>query len=198
MGAGTKTFESLEKALAVAPKEKQLKIISLDDLRIKKEAFKNLLPLYSLKAAAGYFGNGEPVEPEGWIEVQGFGTLNERMFVARAVGRSMEPKIYDGDYLVFRANPVGSRVGKIVLVQYRGPEDPDTGGAYTVKKYDSEKVPDGEGGWKHERIVLSPLNPEYIPIVQEEDREQSLKVIAEYVGKLSSRVRIKSQYSSEG
>ncbi len=185
MSAGTKSFESLAKALAVAPIEKQLKIISLDDLRIKKEAFKSLLPLYSLKAAAGYFGNGEPVEPEGWIEVQGFGTLDERMFVARAVGRSMEPKIYDGDYLVFRANPVGSRIGKTVLVQYRGLADPETGGAYTVKKYDSEKVPDGEGGWKHTRILLLPLNPEYSTIVLEEDRAQSLKVIAQYVGRLS-------------
>jgi hypothetical protein len=185
MSAGTKSFESLAKALAVAPTEKQLKIISLDDLRIKKEAFKSLLPLYSLKAAAGYFGNGEPVEPEGWIEVQGFGTLDERMFVARAVGRSMEPKIYDGDYLVFRANPVGSRIGKTVLVQYRGLADPETGGAYTVKKYDSEKVPDGEGGWEHTRILLLPLNPEYSTIVLEEDRAQSLKVIAQYVGRLS-------------
>jgi len=30
------------------------------------EAFKTLLPLYTLKAAAGYFGSGEAVEPEGW------------------------------------------------------------------------------------------------------------------------------------
>lgn len=87
--------------------------------------------------------------------------------------------------LVFRADPVGSRVGKIVLVQYRGPEDPETGGAYTVKKYDSEKVPDGEGGWKHERIVLSPLNLEYAPIALEEDQAESVNVVAEVVGKLA-------------
>ena len=45
----------------------------------------------------------------------------------RAVGRSMEPMIHDGDFLVFRANPVGTRQGKIVLAQYRGPADPETG-----------------------------------------------------------------------
>jgi len=148
--------------------------------------FKKFLPVYSLKAAAGYFGEGEAVEPEGWVEVDGFGTLDERMFVACAVGRSMEPRIYDGDYLVFRANPVGSRVGKIVLVQYRGPEDPETGGAYTVKKYDSEKVPDGDGGWRHQRIILSPLNTEYSPIVLEPEQAGSIKVIAEYLGKVNS------------
>ncbi|RJR43507.1 MAG: hypothetical protein C4576_14195 [Desulfobacteraceae bacterium] len=157
--------------------------------------FKRFLPVYSLKAAAGYFGEGEAVESEGWVEVDGFGTLDERMFVAQAVGHSMEPKIQDGDYLVFRANPVGSRIGKIVLVQYRGPADPETGGAYTVKKYDSEKVPDGEGGWKHNKIMLSPLNPEYAPIVLEENLDESVHVIAECLGKIGAQVAL-SQMST--
>jgi hypothetical protein len=77
--------------------------------------------------------SGEAVEPEGWVEADGVGRLDERMFVCRAVGRSMEPAIRDGDYLVFRAKPAGTRQGKIVLAQYRGPADPDTGGAFTVK-----------------------------------------------------------------
>jgi uncharacterized protein len=170
------------KSLAVSPPEKQLKIVSLEDYRVKKEAFKSLLPVYTLKAAAGYFGNGEAIEPLGWVEVKGFGTLDDRMFVAQAVGRSMEPKIYDGDFLVFRANPAGSRIGKIVLAQYRGPADPETGGSYTVKKYQSEKVADEEGSWRHERIILSPLNPEFSPIVLGPDQALSVKVIAEYIG----------------
>ena len=89
------------------------------------------------KAAAGYFGQGESVEPEGGIEAEGLGRLSEQMFVCRAVGRSMEPAIRDGDFLVFRAKPAGSRSGKTVLVQYRGPADPDTDGAFTVKRYSS-------------------------------------------------------------
>ena len=153
----------------------------------KEQWFKRYLPVYSLKAAAGYFGKGEAVEPEGWVEVDGFGKLDERMFVAKAVGRSMEPKILDGDYLVFKANPAGSRIGKIVLAQYRGPEDPETGGKYTVKKYDSEKVPDEEGGWRNIRITLSPLNPEFSPIILKEDSEDAVKVIAEYLGTLEAR-----------
>jgi len=152
----------------------------------KEECFKKLLPVYSLKAAAGYFGEGEPVEPEGWLEVHGFGSLDERMFIARVVGRSMEPKIGDGDYAVFRANPAGSRIGKIVLVQYRGPEDPETGGAYTVKKYNSEKVVDETGGWQHKQIVLSPLNPEFSQIIIDEEEAGAVKVIAEYIGKITN------------
>ena len=81
--------------------------------------FREYLPFYSLRAACGCFGDGEPVECEGWVKVEGVGKLDERMFVVRASGRSMEPKIHDGDLCVMRAHPVGSRQGKIVLAQKR-------------------------------------------------------------------------------
>ena len=75
------------------------------------------VPFYSLKAACGYFGEGEDVQETGWINVSGHGKLNRNMFVVRACGNSMEPRIKDGDYCLFRSNVVGSRNGKIVLVQ---------------------------------------------------------------------------------
>lgn len=162
----------------------QLQLFSLDDERIKREAFKTLLPLYTLKAAAGYFGNGEAVEIEGWVAADGIGRLDDQMFVCRAVGRSMEPAIRDGDYMVFRAKPAGTRQGKIVLVQYRGPADPDTGGSYAVKRYLSEKQSDDEGGWRHTRITLSPVNPEYSPIVLDQADAESVQVVGEFVAVL--------------
>lgn len=146
-----------------------------------RDKFKTLLPLYTLKAAAGYFGNGEEVEPEGWVEARDAGPLDEQMFVARAVGKSMEPTICDGALAVFRANPTGTRKGKIVLAQYRGSADPETGGAFTVKKYSSEKRPDDEGGWRHTKIVLSPLNPDYQPIVIPEKHAGDFAIVAEFV-----------------
>jgi SOS-response transcriptional repressor LexA len=178
--AGVKSLAELAASLVVPRPEPQLKLISLEDERSKREAFKKLLPLYSLKAAAGYFGNGEAVDPEGWIEAEGVGKLDDRMFVCRAVGRSMEPAIRDGDYVVFRAKPVGSRQGKIVLAQYRGPADPDTGGAFTVKRYSSEKMAADEV-WRHARIVLSPTNPEYQPIILQASNEEQIRVVGEYV-----------------
>ncbi len=149
--------------------------------------FGDYLPVYSLQAAAGYFGEGKAVDPEGWIEAGGFGRLDKKMFVARAVGRSMEPRIHDGDLLVFRSQPVGSRQGKIVLVQYHGLADPETGGSYTVKRYISEKSSSVEGEWKHTKITLEPLNPEFRPIVIEPEDEGTIQVIAEYIGRLGSR-----------
>ena len=109
------------------------------------------------------------------------GRLDERMFVCRAVGRSMEPRIHDGDCVVFRAKPAGTRQGRIVLVQYRGAADPDTGGSYTVKRYSSEKVAAEGGDWRHARIVLSPTNPEYEPIVFSPEESGHVEVIAEMV-----------------
>ena len=182
MAAGVRSLAELSDALVRTRPEPQLRLISLDDERVKREAFKTLLPLYSLKAAAGYFGNGEAVEPESWLEADGLGRLDENMFVCRAVGRSMEPTIRDGDYLVFRAKPTGTRQGKIVLAQYRGPDDPDTGGAFTVKRYSSEKERnDEEGGWHHTKVTLSPTNLEYSPIVLSVRDAESVHIIAEFV-----------------
>jgi type III restriction enzyme len=181
LASGVRTLAALAEAVVQARPEPQLRLISLQDERIQREAFKTLLPLYTLKAAAGYFGSGEAVEPEGWIEADGVGRMDDQMFVCRAVGRSMEPGIRDGDFVVFRAKPAGTRQGKIVLAQYRGPADPETGGAFTVKRYSSEKEADGEGGWRHTRVVLAPTNPEFSPIILSKRDAESVQVVAEFV-----------------
>lgn len=110
--------------------------------------------------------------------------LDDQMFIARAMGRSMEPQIHDGDLCVFRAKPVGSRQGKIVLAQYRGPADPDTGGAFTVKRFSSTKRADEESEWRHETITLSPLNSDFKPIVLKPETEGDVEVIAELIAVL--------------
>lgn len=184
MATGVRTLAELSVTFAKGRPEPLLKPIGLDDPRVKHDAYKTLLPLYSLKAAAGYFGQGEAVEPEGWLEVDGIGKLDEQMFVCQAVGRSMEPAIKDGDYLLFRAQPKGTRQGKIVLAQYRGPADPDTGGSFTVKKYSSKKVLHEDGFWHHTRVVLSPTNRNYKPIEIPESDAASFQILAEYLDTL--------------
>jgi type III restriction enzyme len=184
LASGVKSLADLAASQLMPRPTPQLTLISLDDARVKREAFKSLLPLYSLKAAAGYFGRGEETEPEAWVEAEGFRKLDEQMFVARAVGRSMEPTIHDGDLLVLRANPTGTRQGKIVLAQYRGPADPETGGAFTIKRYSSEKLGTEDGEWRHARIVLSPLNKEFSPIVIPAEEADHFRVVAEFLAVL--------------
>jgi hypothetical protein len=76
----------------------------------------------------------------------------------------MEPRIPSDSYCVFSADVVGSRQGKIVLVQHHEISDPDTGGSFTVKEYWSKKKVEPDGTWAHEKIVLQPLNKAYDPL----------------------------------
>jgi len=94
----------------------------------------------------------------------------------------MEPRIHDGDYCVFRFNPKGSRNGKIVLAQYRGPADPETGGSYTVKEYHSVKTTSSGDEWRHEKILLKPLNPDFEPIELFPETAEDFQIVAELIG----------------
>ncbi len=47
-----------------------------------------------------------------------------------------------------------------------------------VKRYRSEKTVTGDS-WRHEKIILEPLNPDYDPFVIEGNPEDRLTVIAE-------------------
>jgi uncharacterized protein len=139
------------------------------------------LPLYSLKAACGKFSEWQSVEEEGWIKVEGVGKLNKSMYVVRAKGNSMLPKIKDGDLCVFRANVVGSRQNKIVLVQHNNFYDSENEGSYSIKKYSSEKVIDKiTGEWQHEKIILKPENIEYENIIIKD--EDGFVVVGEFIG----------------
>jgi len=141
----------------------------------------DFLPIYSIQAACGAFGEGQDAEELGWVKIEGLGKLNKNMFVVQAKGDSMEPRIPDGSLCVFRTNVVGSRNNKIVLVQHRDTFDSDHGGSYSIKTYTSEKSFDKETGeWMHERIVLKPLNAEFAPITILED--DNFSVIGEFIG----------------
>lgn len=140
------------------------------------------MPLVPLQAAAGAFGDPQHVEEEGWewVTVETGRQLRLGMFVAQVVGRSMEPAIPDGSYCLFVAPVTGTRQGKTVLVQLRDATDPETGERYTVKRYESEKAM-GEDSWRHERITLKPVNPDFEPIMLNGTDEGQVQVVAEVV-----------------
>ncbi|MEO5926578.1 MAG: S24 family peptidase [Bryobacteraceae bacterium] len=139
----------------------------------RPQPFRTHLPRFTLAVAAGKFLDNEEITEDGWEEAPVGLRLHENMFVARIVGQSMEPRIPDGSLCVFRSGVVGSRQGKLVLVEYQGG---GTNDRYTVKRYHSEKNSSGE----HERVRLEPLNPEFDAwdLDPEEDR---FRVIAEFI-----------------
>jgi len=144
----------------------------------EKSRFKTCVPLFSLQAAAGGFGEEQMVEPEGWVEPNVRRKLGEGMFVAQVVGKSMEPRIPDGSYCLFQKSVAGTRQNKIVLVKLRSSLDPESGERFTVKQYSSEKV-ETEEGWRHMRIELRPVNPDYEVIVVDPQESEQLQVLAE-------------------
>lgn len=109
------------------------------------------------------------------------------MFVAQVVGESMNRVVPNGAWALFRSNPQGSREGKVVLVQHREIQDAETGGHFTLKRYQSEKEQAPDGTWRHTRIVLCPDSDRegYEPIVIEEAEEAELQMIAELIGVIS-------------
>jgi len=129
------------------------------------------LPLYSVRAAATRFGESMDAEPERWVRTRPGLRLNESMFVAHVVGRSMEPRIPDGSLCVFRAWGGGTKKGRLLLIEMYG--ESDFAARYTIKRYRSV----GEGDEK--RVILEPLNPEFEAF--ELESEDGFWVIAEFV-----------------
>jgi len=128
---------------------------------IPVQPFQTHVPLFSLRAAAGSLGEEMESTAEDWVPAPDGLRLTPDLFVAHVVGRSMEPRIPDGSLNLFRLHPVGSRQGKILLIQRFGSVDETA--RYTVKRYTSRKVYRDEEQWQHEQIRLEPLNPEFSP-----------------------------------
>lgn len=152
------------------------------------DRFKSCVPLTTLRAAAGRFSEEQAdlddraEWAEEWVTWDGAPAFERGMFVAKVQGDSMEPKVPNGSYCLFRQPRGGSREGRTLLVWHSGISDPYTGGQYTLKVYNSEKVVDSEGVWRHARIVLKPMNPAHQPIVLSPESEDQVRVIAELVG----------------
>ncbi len=138
-----------------------------------------VLPVYSLRAAAGRFGEDMEAEPEERIAAPPGLRVTPHTFAVHVKGRSMEPLLPDGCIAVFRKLG-GTRQGKRVLVRRRATSE--GGGEFTVKEYHSDKRATEEG-WKHERIVLKPLNPDFDEITLVNDGEY--EVLGEFVAVLA-------------
>jgi len=148
--------------------------------------YENAVPIFNLKIAAGQFGEEQQIEDYDWVELPDSFRPQQGHFVTRVVGESMNRRIPNGAWCLFKANPGGSRNGKIVIVQHRDIQDPDTGGSFTIKRYHSEKVIDGDL-WHHKKIVLYPDSniSSYKPIEIEKEGLSELRVIGELIAVLS-------------
>lgn len=143
--------------------------------------FENSIPLYSLKVAAGEFGEIQQVEDVQWLNLPEKIKPSKDLFVCQVIGESMNKVIPNGALCLFRKYSGGSRNGQIVLVENTNLHDSDFGSCYTVKEYESKKYED-EDGWKHHSIILKPLSTDssYENIVLEDEDMSTFKVIGTF------------------
>ena len=152
------------------------------------QPYRNAVPVFDLQLAAGNFSEDQWSAPCDWVELPEAFVAKEGFFVSRVVGESMNRRIPNGSWCLFKASPFGSREGKTVLVQLRDRQDPETGGRYTVKVYHSTKRM-GEDTWEHAAITLKPDSslPGFLEIVFKNEPEQELTIRGELVAVLGQR-----------
>ena len=133
--------------------------------------YRSWLPVYSLEAACGPLAEGVAVEAEGWIKAEGCGKLDETMFVVKTKGLSMKGLIPEGAYVILRKLGGGDLEGKTLLIQRNDVSDPESGGAYTIKRF----------ARKRDRVVLEGRRPEFnIVIADPGDLARVYRPIAEF------------------
>jgi uncharacterized protein len=180
----SKTAEAPVVVLSENPKHEALPFRKLD--RAAVEPFVNSVPLVDLKFAAGAFGDvgSFDVTECDWVELPSHFRPQPGLFVAQVMGESMNRRIPNGSWCLFKANPVGTKQGKIVVAQHRSVYDPDLGGSFTVKIYTSEKHVVSDDSWRHVKVVLSP------------DSDASSMKAIEIRGTSAAEVRIVAEFVS--
>ncbi|TDP77707.1 type I restriction enzyme R subunit [Bradymonas sediminis] len=158
--------------------------------------YENCVPLLNLKAAAGAFSEAQTVaefsnrylfsDEAQWATLPDYLKAMPGFFVAQVIGESMNRRIPNGAYCLFRAHPGGTRNGKVVLAQHRDLYDDAAGAGYTIKLYRSEKQPHADGTLRHTRIWLEPdsTDARFEPIEIEQDTAEEFRILAELVAVL--------------
>lgn len=161
-------FEELERVMAqgntirfrTPDAKKEVRELSETPEPVEIRPFERHLPLYAdLRAIAGTFDHSREHDPDAleWVDAGELGALNADMFVMRIQGRSMEPRIQDGDFAVFQRIKGAPPEGKIVLASLRA-DGTEAEVSLVVKRLDLETDAAGL------RYRLSSLNPEFPPI----------------------------------
>jgi transcriptional regulator with XRE-family HTH domain len=134
------------------------------------------VPVMSLQAAASRFGGARNVEVSAWLRLKGArqSQLVGR-FVAQVRGRSMAPAVPSGALALFRSPVVGPLEGRVIVAELRDHSDPETGGAYVLKRVGSVELRP-RGGLQ---LQLRSDNPDFAPLLVDADDSNELRIIAE-------------------
>jgi SOS-response transcriptional repressor LexA len=166
-----------------------------EEKRIKRPVQKELyfpseyrIPFYNIYAAAGSFSEMQTSKEFALIDVpQKYS--DERYFAVKVVGESMNRRIPNGSICIFRQPVIGSRNGKILLIENYSKHDQDLNSHFTVKTYTSSKTVTEEG-WQHNSIILKPNSTDTsykeIVITKENTEDFQFNVVGEFIGILDN------------
>lgn len=140
------------------------------------------VPFFNLNVAAGEFLSSPKDYNVHYIEIEEYMYNSADFFACQITGESMNKIIPNNSVVLFKKYSGGSRNGEICLVQSTDIQDPDTGGEFTVKEYESKKAYDIDG-WEHSEIILKPrsYDKSYKNIVLKSDEITDFKVVGIYV-----------------
>jgi uncharacterized protein len=166
--------EYLKDNMVTYQKDIPFRILPVEEVK----PYVNAVPLVDITVAAGNFSDLQIQTDFDWIELPFHIAVKEGYFVCKVIGESMNKKIPNGSYCLFKKDFGGSREGKIVLVESTYVQDSDFGSGYTVKEYHSVKHFENDQ-WHHQSISLQPLSydSDFETIELEEDALNSLKVV---------------------
>lgn len=145
--------EYLQNHIETYKKEIPFRILPFDEVK----PYVNSIPLIDITAAAGSFSEIQSHSELTWVEPPLNVSARKDYFVCKVIGESMNKRIPNGSYCLFKKDDGGSRNGKIVLVESTIIQDSEFGSGYTVKEYHGSKK-QSENSWKHETIILKPLS----------------------------------------
>lgn len=145
------------------------------------------VPVLDLAIAAGSFGDEQFARVFGWSEVPPGLPASEEHFIARVHGNSMNRRIPDGAWCLFRRRPSGTLHGRILVVAHHSIADPDTGAGFTIKRYRRTREIDASGNASAAAVVLEPESwaDGYESIHLDAADDKDLSVIAEFVAVLT-------------
>ncbi len=170
---------------------KELVNVVLPFERLERHVVKpyvNSVPLVDLKFAAGTFSDVQVIDDSEtvWVSLPDIFRPQRGLFVAQVIGESMNRRIPNEAWCLFRIAPTGTRQGKVVVAQHRSIHDPDLGGSYTIKVYQSEKEAAADSEWAHARITLKPDSTDstYADLEFGPDAIDDLSIVAELIAVL--------------
>ncbi len=122
-----------------------------------------------------------------WLPLSGRHRARPGLCVVPISLPSMSRSVPMGSWCLLRLAPAGPWDNKLLLLEHPEIDDPDLGGSWTLRRYQSQQRTYEDGSWQALRVILSAVSPnnDIATQVLEEVEESTIWVIAELLEVLS-------------